>query len=140
IYPIFLALHLWGEPKSVKAKAQFSKDNVDIHNNIEFKYDNHTAILESSFKEDLKCEATFFGEKGQLKMHRMWHIPCPVSITIDNKEEDITPNYISNGYNYEIAHVQDCLEKNLTESKIMTFDFSLLLMKYLDKIALLHKE
>lgn len=139
IYPIFLALHLWGEPEWVKASAEFSKDDVDIHNNIEFIYETHTVTLESSFKEDLECEAIFYGENGKLTMHRMWHIPCPISIEIDNKTEDITPEYVGNGYNYEIAHVQECLDKNMKESDVMTFDFSLMLMKYLDKVDILQR-
>jgi predicted dehydrogenase len=38
------------------------------------------------------------------------------------------------GYQYEIRHVNDCLRKGLTESPIMSFSDTLLLMDSLDRV------
>jgi predicted dehydrogenase len=136
LYPLFLALHLLGEPKSLQASAVRTNKGVDISDSIVLQYDSNVKVLlEATFAEDLPCEAKIVGTTGTIIMHRMWH--CPTKITLENEKgiEDCTPEYIGNGYNYEIVEVQKCIENNRLESDKMSLQFSSILMSYLDKIG-----
>ncbi|NNC49101.1 MAG: gfo/Idh/MocA family oxidoreductase, partial [Flaviramulus sp.] len=105
---------------------------------IIFKYDNNiSAKLKASLLEDLPCEAIFNCEKAFIKINRMFHSPSTVSIIIDGKEDIIEFNYNTNGYNYEIEHVNMLLRERKTESDIMSFKFSENLILTLDKVRAL---
>ncbi len=135
LYPVFLALHLFGEPHTVKAQMHKTELGVDVHDIIDFEYVNNLTVhLEASFTHNLPCEAIITGTQGEIRMHRMWHCPCTISLTNSQGIHDITPVYSGNGYNYEIQEAQHCIANNLTQSSIMPHSFSMLLMRYLDKI------
>ena len=140
LYPLFLALHLLGEPKKIQATAVRTNKGVDISDSILLQYDSNVKVfLEATFAEDLPCEAKIQGTTGTIVMHRMWH--CPTKITVENKNGivDCTPDYYGNGYNYEIEEVQNCLQNNKIESTKMSLQFSSILMRYLDKISEISK-
>lgn len=135
IYPVFFALFFLGEPNSIKVVMNKTQEGVDISNEIEFEYSNgEKAFLQSSFSENLPCEAEIEGTKGKIILKRMWHCPTHIVLEKDGNSMDITPKYIGNGYNYEITEVQQCLDNQQIESSKMPLDFSLLVMKIIDKI------
>ncbi len=61
-------------------------------------------------------------------------MPSSVSLILENKIIDITPEYIGNGYNYEAAEAMECIEKGYLESYSMNHEKSIRLMEILDKI------
>ena len=136
IYPVFLTLLLWGEPDQISAVADIGKTVVDESLALIFKYnDGRMASLYSSFTVNSTVETHICGTKGRLKLNRMWH--CPVSLELtkgDNDTERIDPHYVGNGYNYEAAEVVRCLRSGKKESDILPLDFSLRLIKLLDRI------
>lgn len=136
IYPIFAALSTLGIPKNIKAEATFTDTGVDSSCDIEFNYDkNVTAVLKSSFLEDLPTEAVFYCENATIKINTQFHCPTTVSITLmDGKEKTIDFKYKTIGYSFEIEHFNNLLRNNKTESDIMTFDFSKTLIKTLDDV------
>lgn len=135
LYPVFLALHLFGEPQTIKAHMLKTELGIDVDDTIDFEY-NHTlkVHIEASFTRNLPCEAIITGTHGEIRMKRMWHCPCTISLTNSEGTHDVTPIYSGNGYNYEIQEAQNCIANNLTQSSIMPHSFSILLMRYLDKI------
>ena len=68
-------------------------------------------------------------------MHRWWHCPVPMDLSLgDGAPERIEFNYVGNGYNYEAAEVVRCVREDRKESSILTLDFSLRLIRLLDRI------
>jgi hypothetical protein len=65
----------------------------------------------------------------------MWHCPVPLELTKgDNETQRIDPPYVGNGYNYEAEEVMKCLRHGKKESDILPLDFSLRLIRLLDRI------
>ncbi len=136
IYPVFAALSTLGKPKHIKANATFFDTGVDEACNITLNYNNEVkAVLKSSFLENTPNEAIFYCEKGIIKINSGFHGPTTVLLIVDGKEEIIDFNYnTTKGYEYEIQHFNQLLRNNKTESDIMTFAFSKLLIETLDAI------
>ena len=134
IYPIFVALSNFGIPKNIEAKGTFFENGADSSCNMVFQYDNHDAILESTFLANTPVEAIFTCEKATIKINRMFHIPTTVSIIIDGKEDIKDFGYKTIGYNFEAIHFNNLIKEGKKESDIMTFDFSRKLIKLLDDV------
>lgn len=137
IYPVFTALYLFGKPETVQVVSVPAPTGTDRTTSILFKHKNkEISMLTSSFEMLLENEARVYGEKGSLKLHRMFHMPVPLSFrTNDGKETYIPLEMEGNGYNYEAAEVMSCLDKGLIESPAMPFDFSMELISVLDEIV-----
>ncbi|GAA4806510.1 Gfo/Idh/MocA family oxidoreductase [Litoribaculum gwangyangense] len=135
IYPIFTALSTIGEPESIKANATFFDNGVDSSCQMVFNYENNTkAHLKSSLVEDLPTEAIFYCEKATIKINRMFHMPTTVSIIVNEKEIIKDFGYSTIGYNFETIHFNNLIREGKKESDIMTFDFSKILIRTLDKV------
>jgi predicted dehydrogenase len=135
IYPVFLALRLMGKPDKIEAHAQFIQTDVDVETSITFSYKNGTsADLFCSLKKTTKSEATIKFEQAEITMHERFHESDKLSIKTENSIDYKNFNHPCRGYNFEIEHVQQCLQNNIKESPMMTFNFSLLLMETLDDI------
>ncbi|MFY0712740.1 Gfo/Idh/MocA family oxidoreductase [Seonamhaeicola sp. NFXS20] len=135
IYPIFAALSTLGIPKNIKADATYFENGADSSCNITFNYENGaTALLKSTLVEDTPTEATFYCEKGTIKINSMFHAPSTVTITSNGTDVTKDFGYNTIGYNYEAIHFNELLRQGKTESDIMTFDFSKNLIKLLDDV------
>lgn len=135
IYPIFTALSTLGIPNDVDAKAVFFDNGVDASCDIIFNYYNGVkAFLRSTLLEKTPTEATFYCEKGTIKINSRFHAPSDVTILYNGRETTQNFGYTTIGYNFETAHFNDLLRQNKTESPIMTYDFSRNLMLMLDDI------
>lgn len=135
IYPIFAALSTLGIPINMEADATFFDNGADSSCDMIFRYNNNiSATLKASLLEDLRCEAVFICEKAIIKINRMFHSPSTVSIIVNGKEEIIDFDYKTNGYRYEIDHVNKLLREGKTESDIMSFDFSRNLILTIDNV------
>ncbi len=136
IYPVFFALHFLGKPENIQVNAELTNEGVDIDEEIIFTYKNNVkAFLKASFTKDLPCEATIFGTKGYVKLERMWHCPTQIYAQIGNRKINLTPNYVGNGYNYEIQEAQNCLRNNLTESSTLPLKTSVKILQTLEYIS-----
>jgi len=136
IYPVFIALLLLGEPYEIKASAFLGKTGVDENLSIIFNYKNgQFATLFSTLLAETSVETDICGTKGRIRINRMWHIPTTISLTLNNgTSETIEFDCKGNGYEFEAIEVTNCLIHGLKQSPSMTHDFSLKLIKTLDKI------
>lgn len=135
IYPVFAALSTLGKPVDIEAKATFFENGVDSSCDIIFNYrDGVKAFLKSTLLEKTPTEAIFYCEKGIIKINSRFHQPTSVTLVYDGKEETLEFGYKSIGYNFEILHFNELLRQGKTESPIMTYDFSLNLIKLLDEV------
>ncbi|MDR1760865.1 MAG: Gfo/Idh/MocA family oxidoreductase [Bacteroidales bacterium] len=140
IYPLFLILHLLGEPQKIEKKIVRTVQNIDIDNIVRFYYESGAiADMEVSFTRNLSCIAIIGGSTGYIYMEQMWHCPCAIHVhksydDDDHDYEDITPVYTGNGYNYEIEEVHRCLREKRIESPRLPLAFSRNLVHYIHEI------
>lgn len=135
IYPVYLALKLLGKPKQIFADSKISTTGVDTETEIIFEYNNNVkANLFCSFEKTTPSQALISYEKAEIKLHSRFHETDKISVKANGKTSLKDYDYQAKGYHFEIAHVQDCLKKGLTESPMMSFEFSMELIKILDKI------
>lgn len=139
IYNVFIALSVLGKPDVVEASMTAADTGVDEQCCVLFKYNNGAmASLFSSFSTNLPTEAEISGRLGRIRLTSRFYEPNTVIEyypgRVDSKQ--IIPYYREPGwgYQYEIRHVNDCLRKGLTESPIMSFSDTLLLMDTLDRV------
>ena len=139
IYPVFLAQSILGVPDSIYAKMDPASTGVDEQCSMVFHYKNGmTASLFSTLASNLETDADIFGTQGRIRLTNRFYEP---SATIQYYPDIITSRKIIPiekepgwGYQYEIRHVNECLQKGLAESPIWTLDDTLNLMKTLDAV------
>ena len=139
LYPVFLALDILGKPDEIEATMTPAYTGVDDQIAVQFKYNNGTlAQLFSSFTSNMATGADINGDAGRIRLTHRFHGPTThveyYSGTVDTKETIDIETVKGNGYEYEAQHVTDCLLAGLTESPIMKFSDTLLLMETLDRI------
>lgn len=138
IYTIFAALSALGKPETIKAMANFSPTGTEESIAIVFKYaSGEMATLSSSFAAYSSCQTEFWCEKGYVRLNRRWYAPTTLSVFREgnDREEILNYNYEQgNGYQYEAAHVMECLDAGENESDVLPLSFSLDLLETLDRI------
>ena len=137
IYPVFLSLLLLGMPEKIEAMATLGKTtNVDESCGILFHYqDGQIASLFSSVVAKTGVEAEIIGEHGRILIHKDFLLPTTLTlIHNDDTSEEIEPEFIGNGMNYEAAEVMNCLTEGKMESDLMSHDMSRKLISLLDRI------
>ena len=139
IYPVFLAQSILGVPDSITAKMDPASTGVDEQCSMVFHYKNGmTASLFSTLASNLETDADIFGTQGRIRLTNRFYEP---SATIQYYPDIITSRTIIPiekepgwGYQHEIRHVNECLQKGLAESPIWTLDDTMNLMKTLDAV------
>ncbi|MDB5018201.1 MAG: hypothetical protein JWQ84_3033 [Mucilaginibacter sp.] len=139
IYNVFMAMSVLGKPDHIDAVMTPASTGVDEQCAILFRYNNGAmAQLFSTFSSNLATEADICGTEGRIRLTSKFYEP---SATIEYYKERTDSRQIipvekepGFGYQYEACHVNECLKKGLTESSVVTFADTLLLMETLDQI------
>jgi predicted dehydrogenase len=139
IYNVFIAMSILGKPDHIEASITPASTGVDEQCAILFRYKNGAmAQLFSTFSSNLATEADICGTDGRIRLTSRFYEP---SSTVefypertDSKQVIPVKKEEGFGYQYEARHVNDCLRKGLTESNVVLFADTLLLMETLDKI------
>lgn len=139
IYNVFMAMSILGKPDHIDAVMTPSSTGVDEQCAVLFRYNNGAmAQLFSTFTSNLATDADICGSKGRIRLTSKFYEP---SATIELYEgRDKPPTIVpvekeeGSGYQYEARHVNECLRNGLTESPILTFADTILMMETLDKI------
>jgi predicted dehydrogenase len=146
IYNVFMAMSVLGKPDHIEATMTPASTGVDEQCAILFRYKNGAlAQLFSTFSSNLATEADISGTEGRIRLTSRFYEP---SSTVefykgrpDSKEIIPVHKEEGFGYQYEARHVNDCLRNGLTESPVVSFADTHLLMETLDtirKIAGIH--
>ena len=135
IYPIFLSLLLLGGTDEINAQAVIVND-IDESCNLLFKYNRGTtAYLESSIMYESAGQAILYFEQGSIIIPLRWHESNEIWILRPDGSKEIKKwDYPSRGFYYEMKEVQECVEADQKESKLMPLDFSLELTSTLDRV------
>ena len=139
IYNVFIALSVLGRPDTIEASITPANTGVDEQCAILFKYKNGAmAQLFSTFTSNLPTEAYINGDKGRIHLTSRFYEPSATIAfypgRIDTKEIIPFDKEAGFGYQYEARHAGECLRKGLTESPVMSFADTLLMMETLDRI------
>lgn len=135
IYPVFAALSLMGVPEKISAKAKMCSTGVDENCNILFEYkDGRSAKLASTIVETTPTIARLKFENAVVHINSRFHEPTSILIAREGKEEEITFDVNTRGYNFEALHVQEMIAEGRIESTVMTFEKSRQLIVLLDSI------
>jgi predicted dehydrogenase len=132
IYPVFYSLMFLGIPNKIKTLITFSETDSEESIAILMGYKDETfAVLTSSFDAISKNETELCFENGFIKFERnkTIHLNCDGRNQFIEIEED--QNF---GFQHEAKHVMNCLNKKLTQSPILSHEFSKNLISILDKI------
>ena len=138
IYPVFLAMLLLGKPDKMQAISHFAVTGVDESTSMIFSYtEGKMANLSCTFKADTPTRADIIFDKGRIRLDRHWFTPSLMTI-IDEDEnvQEYSLHDSGNGYQYQAIECMKCLREGMTESPMMSLDFSLELMDILDHIRL----
>ncbi|MDP9078776.1 MAG: Gfo/Idh/MocA family oxidoreductase [Bacteroidota bacterium] len=139
IYNVFMAMSVLGKPDTIEASMTPASTGVDEQCAILFKYNNGAmAQLFSTFSSNLATEADIAGTAGRIRLTSRFYEPSATveyyPKYVDSKEIIEVEKEAGVGYQYEARHVNDCLKRGLTESDVLPFADTLLLMETLDKI------
>lgn len=139
IYNVFIAMSILGKPDHIDAVMTPASTGVDEQCAVLFHYKNGAlAQLFSTFSSNLATEADICGSEGRIRLTSRFYEP---SSTLEFYKEKTDSRQVipvekepGFGYQYEARHVNDCLRNGLTESNIVSFADTILLMETLDKI------
>lgn len=139
IYNVFIAMSILGKPDHIDAVMTPASTGVDEQCAILFRYKNGAmAQLFSTFSSNLATEADICGSEGRIRLTSRFYEPSSTIEFYKDRVDSIEIIPVAKepgfGYQYEARHVNDCLRKRLTESPVVSFNDTLLLMETLDKI------
>ena len=139
LYPVFAALTSLGKPKTVKTFAHFSTTGAEESISIIFKYSGgEMANLTSSFAVHSPIQTEYWCENGYMILNPRWFMPTKITVVKHGQEPRHfnSEHYEGTGYQYEAAHVMQCLDEGKIESNRMTWQTTLDLMEVLDRIRI----
>jgi predicted dehydrogenase len=135
VYTITLAHLILGIPDSIKSKAEIVEHQYDVSHDILFTYEQATAHLSSSLKEDLPNEAIIYGSKGYIKIEKFWM--AEKAFIYNNNHELLKSIYIPhliNGFEYEIQEVINKIHADEQESETMPWKTTTAIMHIMDDL------
>ncbi len=137
IYPLALALYLFGKPDHFAGQAFLGKTGVDEQIHLSLQYGQEkTAQLNATIRAMADCEAVISGSEGFIRIHKHFWFPEKISISLgrDQEEKELAFPRQTNGMDYEAQHVMDCLRAGKTESDVMSFQASRDLIEMMDSL------
>jgi len=136
IYPIFIALWLLGKPVDIQASVHKTITGVDDECAMMLTFANgQTANLYSTVTCDTKTSCIINGTEGSIVIPSRFHEQETFIILKKGSSDEVRhAGIVGKGYYHEIEHVHKCLSLGLSESPIMTHDFSMALIDVMDTI------
>jgi predicted dehydrogenase len=137
LYPVFAALTALGKPQQIKSFAHFCPTGAEESISMIFKYEGgEMANLTSSFAGQSPTQTEYWCQNGYMILNPRWFTPTKITLVKNGHEPELInpPHTGGFGYQYEAAHVMECLDNGWIESNKMSWQMSLDLMETLDSI------
>ena len=136
IYPVFLALILFGMPEDMSAHSILADTGVDAQTTLQMKWQtSRLAQLHCSFLADTEVTARVYGTDGYLYLPPRWHEAKTVHLC--NKRGIVQSFHFEDenpGYRYEIEEIHRCLRRGARESSLLPWSFSLSMIRLMDEV------
>lgn len=136
VYPMAFAFDLFGPPDEVTSSVVLGETGVDEQCAVIFRYeDGRQAVWHASLRADAGRTCVIAGTEGRLRGRRAWWKGDPFDLeTNDGTKETVARSFEGNGYQFEAAHVMQCLREGRTESPVMSLDESHALLQTADAL------
>lgn len=135
-------------PQEIVSLANISHFGTDDCTGTVFKYDaGEIVTLLTSFKTEGRDIVNIYGSEGMIEIFEDFWKPRSAKLTyrggiidfncpnfIDGSVYGNNTSFVGDGYQYEIAHVNDCIRKGLKQSPFITHEQSIEIMTTCDKI------
>ncbi|MCF8379696.1 MAG: Gfo/Idh/MocA family oxidoreductase [Bacteroidales bacterium] len=136
IYTLFIPLLFLGYPDKISAEGKLGTTGVDESATMILNYSSGAeANLFSTFLANTTTMAEITGSKGSLRLNPRFFTPTSLNVSLTGKEDKLFEFETKmNGYEYEAEEVMNCLDKGMTESKLLPLSFTSDLMKLMDEV------
>ncbi len=135
VYPVSLATRLFGDPGRIQSSAVLGETGVDEQAAMILDYSGGwQAVLSSSIRTETGHSALLSGTEGSLRLVPPFWKAQRLIVTSKGGEESIDLPYEGNGYTHEARELMRCLAEGALESPRMNHEFSLRVMRTLDRI------
>jgi predicted dehydrogenase len=134
VYAVFLANYFLGTPVSIQSNSSLTTTGVDAYCNAILQYaSGATAHLFTSITLPIEIKATLTGSKGRLELPAPWYKTTDLHwYPLNGVAQQFRFPHKSNGLEYEISEVMDCLDNRLLECPAMPLDSTLQISEILD--------
>lgn len=135
-YTVSFASMVLGAPDRVQGVGTLGETGIDEQAAMVLGYPSGAlALLSTAVRTNTPHTAIINGSDGRITIHAPWWTAKRVTVQRPGKDdEEIDMPFESTGFNYQAAHVADCLRAGKTESDIMPLDESLSIMRTLDTV------
>jgi predicted dehydrogenase len=134
VYPFEIVTYLMNQKLTgLQHSIRYESTGVDETDSLILNFEYGDAVMQATFHSRIPAPAGFFGTEGYILIN-MTHMASKVEMydcqymLVDSFEFPI-----SNGFEFEIAHVCDCIRKGLIESPIMPWNATLECADMFDK-------
>jgi predicted dehydrogenase len=136
VYPLNLVHLILGAPASVQAWAHLTPERVDENTGILLGYEpGAVAALTCSINGQSRNNATITGTDGRIELPEGFFVPRTFTLHRPGRgPETFDHEFPGNGYQFEAAEVQRCLQAGELESPLMSHATTLEVMTLLDTI------
>lgn len=136
IYPIAFAFDLFGAPDAVSSSAMLGSTGVDEQCAAIFDYDDGPqAVWHASLRADAGRTCALAGNEGRLQGTHAWWKGAPFELTqINGTTHRYARPFDGNGYQFEAAHVMQCLREGRAESPVMPLNESREILETMDAL------
>jgi dihydrodiol dehydrogenase / D-xylose 1-dehydrogenase (NADP) len=136
IYPLAFVFMVFGKkPNRITGLADMTSTGVDAAMGCTLGFEGGgLALLYSAMNTDTPQEAEIIGEKGRIVIPQFWS-PKEANLYINGKlEEYFTQDHVGEGYQFEIAAVQDDIRNGRLENELMPLDESIAIAEVMDEL------
>lgn len=133
------------EPTVITGVASIATDELKLNIDEQAAYiaqydDGALGIMASAVRTSMIDTAYIYGTKGHMIIPHFWK-PSSMELVIDGTSKEIEcpvdqkiPGIEDEGYQYEIAHVNECIRNGLIESPVMKWSDTEAILKQCDEL------
>jgi len=137
IYPVFLASFFLGMPSGIQSMARKAATGADEYCHALLQYPGgESAHIFSAINLRTNLRAELTGTEGRIILPQPWYKSETLVLELNNGE---TSSFSfprgSNGFEYEIQEVTDCLTNGFLECPALPLDFSLQMSRLVDEMG-----
>lgn len=136
VYPIGLAVLLFGQPVTVDGSAVIGASGVDEDDKIRLGYGrNLVADLYCGLRATRPVVARIEGTDGHIDIHARFHHPQSAALSSKGQPTEVFNVPINgNGYHYQIAAVSDAVRRGLIQHPLMPLADTIACLDIMDRL------
>ena len=137
VYPLsFISMVFGGQkPQKIISQLFMGETGVDEEAALILNYGGpRIACAAAAIRTQLENDAWIYGTQGRIHLPNFFWAHTATLLRDDTDVCRYEPEFVSNGYNYQAEEVMKCLGEGKTESAVMPWDESLVIMETMDAI------